>query len=309
MSQVAHKLASLSAPSPEIISGFTADQLVGAFTRFSQASKQLEAHYEILRQETEALKARLRQKDEQIAQQTRLATLGQTAAALAHEIRNPLCAMRLFLSLLREESQENPQAMQLVVHMDRTMKALDHVVENVLHFAKDNRASFAVVNLHAILQELGEMLAQQAGSNLVVKYSLEASPYVRGNEHALRQAFANLLTNAAEATRYAGVVQVDTRDREAGGTEIVITDNGPGFEPQIMEHLFEPFVTGKREGTGLGLAVVKKILDQHAAQISISNCNPPEVGSCVTVILTQSGSAFAAAGTIKAQISRHEEDE
>ncbi|MEI2763970.1 histidine kinase dimerization/phospho-acceptor domain-containing protein [Methanothrix soehngenii] len=151
-------------------------ELMEAFQRFSSASQRLEQKYEVLRRESEELKLRLRQKDEEINRSARLAILGETAAALAHEVRNPIGALRIFLSLLKGDVADRPQAAEMVSHMDRTISSLNHVVENILHFAKDGTAALAPVNLHALLQEQAAVVRSDPRGTLAISFALGRRP-------------------------------------------------------------------------------------------------------------------------------------
>jgi two-component system sensor histidine kinase AtoS len=276
----------LAAPHESIPSS---QELIGAFSRFSEASRQLEGRYLTLKGEVEQLRERLRQKDEEIAKHARLSMLGETAAAIAHEIRNPLCAMKLFLSLLRGEVESQPSSRELIVNMERTMESLNHVVENILHLAKDSRACFAPVNVHALLSEQRALIESRTHGKCRVTESFSASPFVQANEHGLRQVFANVFANAVEATHGKGSIHVSTRDRGDAHLLITIVDDGPGIEPSLLPKIFEPFVTAKREGTGLGLAVVQKILRQHGATICVANVSSPSSGAVVSISLLREG--------------------
>jgi len=264
-------------------------ELMEAFQRFSSASTRLEQKYEALRRESEELKARLKQKDEEISRTARLAMLGETAAALAHEVRNPLGALKLFLSLLRTDVADRPQAAELVSHMNRTISSLNHVVDNILHFAKEGSSTLAPVNLHALIREQGELILSDPRSDLRVSFLLEGDPFILGNEHSLRHVFSNVLLNAAQALKWSGSLQVLCR-AEGDRTVIVkVIDNGPGVPEALLPRLFEPFVTGKNEGTGLGLSVARKMLTQHGASITIANRSAPESGVVVSIVFERSG--------------------
>jgi signal transduction histidine kinase len=271
-------------------------ELAAAFEKFTEVSRTLEAQYQFLRSETESLRARIKQKDEQIARATRLATLGETAAALAHEIRNPLCALKLFLSLLKEEVRASPVAQELVGHMTRTMEALDNVVENVLHFAKDNHPTFAPLNLHAVLGECALWLTQLRPEGLNVLLDCRDDPFILGNEHALRQVFTNLLKNASEAMPQGGTVRVSCGAADENFSRVVIEDEGQGFPEGMLNSPFEPFQTNKRQGTGLGLAVVRKILEHHRAEIGVTNREAPHSGARIEILFNRT-SVINHAGT------------
>ena len=242
-----------------------------AFERFNEASRKLEDRYQLLCQEAEQLRARLRDKDAEIARQARLAMLGETAGAIAHEVRNPLGSIKLFASLLRRDLEGRPKQLELVEGINCALVAIDNVVSNILQFARPQQASLAPVNIHSIIQEQIQTLLAGSNGLLSMSLRLQAPPFVRGNEQALRQVFYNVVLNALQAMRYKGQLTVQTWNDGSGTFCALIRDTGPGIPPEVLARLFEPFVTSKKEGTGLGLAIVKKILAQHQGSIEATN--------------------------------------
>jgi two-component system sensor histidine kinase HydH len=253
-----------------IVKELPAQLLRDAFDRFQDASAKLEMRHHALQQEVEDLRAQLRKKEEEIIRAERLATLGETAAALAHEVRNPLGAIRLFVSLLRADVEEIPSAVKLVDQIETSVTSLNHVVTNVLEFASTKVHPLHPVNVENILKEQILQLQALHRGKARMSFTSAGSPFILGDECGLRQVMYNLLLNALQATGYAGAVDVALSGK-AEEAELTIRDNGPGVPTELMEKIFEPFVTGKREGTGLGLAIVKRILDQHHARIEIRN--------------------------------------
>jgi len=250
--------------------------LADAFKHFSEASAKLEARYEALRKETEDLRAELQQKDSEIKRTEKLATLGETAAAIAHEVRNPLGAIKLFVSLLQEDLVDRPQSKLLVAEIDKSINSLDHVVSNILTFSKSKPLQMGPVNVFSLVREMVQKIesdSQQNRRSISVVCDLHGNPYVTGNEHGLRQVLQNLTQNALQAMRYQGILAIRTTDGTAGAFKLTIEDSGPGINIGNFEKIFEPFYTTRNEGTGLGLAIVKRIVDEHGGQISVRN-NP-----------------------------------
>jgi phosphoglycerate-specific signal transduction histidine kinase len=117
--------------------------LVEVMERFNESSSKLELRHTALMREVEDLREQLRAKDEEIKRSERLAVLGETAAALAHEVRNPLGAMSLFVSMLKGDLGERPQSIELVEEIEKSISSLNQVVSNVLHFAKNNKLNLS----------------------------------------------------------------------------------------------------------------------------------------------------------------------
>lgn len=247
------------------------EALEDAFSRFTEASTKLDERYALLQDEVESLKLELAKKEEEIRQGQRLSTLGEMAASLAHEVRNPLGAIKLFISLLKEDLRQMPAALHLVHQVDRSISNLDRVVSNILVFAKETQLNFAPINLHSLIQEHVSLLkSMPEHSGLTFKLELKANPFMVASESAIRQVLANLLNNAIQATQHFGQITIKTMERD-GQLLLTIQDSGSGINPDLLGRIFEPFVSGRKEGTGLGLAIVKKIVEQHGGSITARN--------------------------------------
>lgn len=269
-----------------------AEILQEAFRRFDEASFKLQQKYEVLLRETEELRSELIVKEQALKRSEKLALLGETAAALAHEVRNPLGSIKLFMSLLRRDLDGNQSALEMVENVDRSVQALDNVVGNILRFSKKEKIEVAAMNLHSIIQEQVSYCRLSAGETLTFDLDLRANPFMQGNEQSLRQVFCNLMINAAQAMKNKGLIRVCTRDTESG-LEISIQDNGPGIDSAIRERIFDPFVTNKNEGTGLGLAVVSQIVALHGGTITAGDePSPPQSGAKFTIYLPRTGQQF-----------------
>ncbi len=241
------------------------EELFAAFKAFNAASKKLQQKYDLLSAETQSLRKQLAQKEEEIKRTAGLAMLGETAAGIAHEIRNPLGAIKLFLSLLKDDLKSQPAQLELVEQIGKSAEALDNVVSNILHFAKNAKPTFAPVNLTMLLKEQVAELESVKGKK--IKTAIEDGLIVNGQESSLKQVVNNLLLNALQASDEV-MLGADTTQ---GHIQLFVADNGTGIASDLIERVFEPFVSTKNEGTGLGLAIVKRILDQHGATISVQN--------------------------------------
>lgn len=255
--------------------------LEAAFARFNETGERLEAQYQALLQETEDLRSQLREKEKEIQRAEKLATLGETAAAIAHEVRNPLGAIKLFLSLLRRDVESVPSAVSLVDQIDTSIGSIDHVVENILQFSRDKNLSFGPINAHAVILEVIEILRPRGGQSGIIECHLDGNPFIVANEVALRQITHNLVLNGLQATRFSGFITVAFTDGENDTVNLVVSDNGPGIPEAICSTIFDPFVTTKNEGTGLGLAIVHQLVTQHGGTVRVQN----DAGAQFTVVL------------------------
>jgi signal transduction histidine kinase len=260
--------ASKHKPSPEnAMSG-----LVEVIERFNESSSKLELRHTALMKEVEDLREQLRVKDEEMKRSERLAMLGETAAALAHEVRNPLGAISLFVSMLRNDLQDRPQSLTFVDEIEKSISSLDQVVSNVLHFAKNNKLHLSPINLHSLVQEVHHHFAGLYSPNAQISVCVAGSPFIVADGQALRQCLYNLITNALQVTGFAGSIAISVTENEALDTvTMVVSDNGPGIPEAILPRMFEPFASGRREGTGLGLSIVKRIVVAHGGEISARN--------------------------------------
>lgn len=253
-----------------------------AFDRFNEASQRLEERYQALLAETQSLREQLREKDLAIKRAEKLALLGETAAALAHEVRNPLGAIKLFTSLLARDLQHMPESAKLVEQIDKSVSSLDSVVGNILQFSREQKLQLAPLNIHALLMEQKEHFQRGVAEKANFEMDLKAAPFMMGCEHSLRRALYNLILNALQATRYSGTIRIASHDGPNGEVVLEISDDGCGIPQELLGRLFDPFVTSRNEGTGLGLAVVRQTIEQHAGTIQVANKTK---GACFSITL------------------------
>jgi len=211
-----------------------------------------------LRDTLEEMRRALRARDEE--RETLL-------AGIAHEVRNPLGAIDLFAGLLAEELVARPQAAH-VARIRAELAALTKVVEEFLDFARARPPVREAVPLAALAAELAEVAGPLAAERRVtVRATGEGE--ARADREQLRRAAVNLVRNAVEASPPGADVEVEARD--AGGEAIIeVRDRGPGLTDAARASLFRPFFTTKERGTGLGLALAKKVADAHAGQLDLA---------------------------------------
>jgi signal transduction histidine kinase len=250
----------------------TATGLAQMLERFNESSEKLELRHTALMEEVEELKAQLQRKEEEIKRSERLAMLGETAAALAHEVRNPLGAITLFLSMLKSDVEDKPQALELVDEIEKSVSSLDHVVSNVLHFAKSSKLQRGPVNIHSLVREVHHHFSSLYSPAATIELGVRGNPFIVADDQALRQCLYNLITNALQVTAHRGTITIEAQDHpSAEGIMIVVKDDGPGIPKDIRPRIFEPFTSGRSGGTGLGLSIVKRIIEAHGGAISVRN--------------------------------------
>jgi signal transduction histidine kinase len=240
---------------------------------------------ETVQQRTAALRAEiaerqrveeLRQEAErQLARREKLAVLGTLAAGIAHEIRNPLTALKARLYTLDKRIASLPDARHDTEVISAEISRLERLVQGVLNFARPEEPAFKLMAAAALLHEIEEVMAPglaERGVRLIV----ESSPGVklRGDPAHLKQVLVNLIRNAAEAMDGAGSItlgaragQAGTGGSENGGVILHVTDTGPGIRPEVERRLFDPFFSTKDTGTGLGLAIAARIVEKHGGRL------------------------------------------
>jgi PAS domain S-box-containing protein len=210
--------------------------------------------------------------EEQLRLKDTLARLGELTAGLAHEFRNGLATIHGYARLVDLDALPPGQRQRMEAIRHETA-ALDEVVTNFLAFAKPTELSLASVNLAAVIARVADDVREEAAARGGRVSVSGAYPTIEGDEVLLRQAFSNLARNALEACAGAAAAP-DIRftghvDRAAGVVRVEVADNGPGIPADQRERIFRPFVTTKRDGTGLGLALVQKIVITHNGRVQV----------------------------------------
>jgi len=218
-------------------------------------------------------------------QAEKLAAVGTMTAGVSHEIRNPLNAASLQLSVLERRigklaREVQPALLEPLTLVKDEIRRLDHILEDFLQFARPREFVPRRVELTPVLHKVLDLLggeAERRGVRLV--RDLSATPAVAGDEERLRQVLVNLGLNALEAVRDGGRVRVSSRldgpdpDRpeEPPFVTVDVEDDGPGVPPDARDRIFEPFFTTKAKGSGLGLSIVHAIVAQHGGTLRVDD--------------------------------------
>ncbi|MCA9287377.1 MAG: hypothetical protein KDA05_02265 [Phycisphaerales bacterium] len=260
----------------------TASDLAEILSRFNVASEALQRTHETLQGEVSRLQEELREANEELERSRRLAALGQMAAGIAHEVRNPLASIALDARLLERESAGKADAARAACRIGESVRGLNHVVTDVLCFAREMSPRLERVDVG----ELFECVEQECGPlACAAGVSIEKSSGVDGrlwcDADLARRAIVNLVRNAVEAMGEAPggmldrmVVRLEHGTEGRGGRRVGvvrIVDSGPGIGQRVIERMFNPFFTTRAAGTGLGLAIVHRIMDAHAGRVEAWN--------------------------------------
>jgi signal transduction histidine kinase len=235
----------------------------------------------------------LKKLEEQSARRSRFTVMGEMAANIAHEIRNPLGSIELFASLVKKGLPEDGDALGHLNHISSAVTSMNHIISNVLEYSKPRAVTLKEMDLHALLRELEGFFSVHCRQNGVELALALAAPDagVRADRELLKQVFHNLLLNAVQAmpeggrltlsTRVLAVSNVEMLSRLGrapgpdGGVlnalEVTVRDNGAGMMPDVRARIFDPFFTTKARGTGLGLAITHTIVEAHQATISVDS--------------------------------------
>lgn len=253
--------------------------LVTIIQAYNDVTERLKRSHESLAREVCRLSDELREKNKELERRERLAALGEMAAGVAHEIRNPLGGIGLYASLLERDLADRPREQDLVRKMNAGLKNLESIVSDILAFACDTEAEREPVSLQRVLDSVLVQTAPQAdalGVTVTVdppSTSLSLNVDANQVERALINLVLNAIDAAASGSHLSGsFVRIGTQDREhAQDSEfcrIVVEDNGPGIAPQLLNRVFDPFFTTKHSGTGLGLAIVHRIAESNGGSVS-----------------------------------------
>jgi signal transduction histidine kinase len=227
------------------------------------------------------------QREERERLRDRLASLGEMAAGIAHELKNPLAGIEVMAGLLRRQVPDSPDAQSLLADILSEAKLANSIVVEMLEFVRPVRLQVEQTDLASVLhQSLTNAESKVPRSGVDVRIDLaEKLPLIDGDANQLCQVFTNLLTNALEAVNGRGRIDVRVRpevlEQDPGfaaepdePTQVIVidvSDDGPGVPAELSDRIFNPFFTTKTTGSGLGLPIVRKIIDAHDGRIDLSS--------------------------------------
>ncbi len=225
---------------------------------------------------------------EQMKRADRLASIGEMAAGIAHEIKNPLAGIAGDIQLIKKDMLVGDQKNAVLIEVLSQVERMDKAVRNLLSFARPPEPKMTLVDINELIGKLLDFLAPQFAKNAIVAERRLAAglPWLTLDPDLLQQALINIALNAIQAMPEGGKFIVETKatvssDDKPGTVEIVFSDTGKGIAPENLGRIFGPFFTTRQQGTGLGLAITQRIIEQHNGEISVSN--GPEKGAVFTI--------------------------
>ncbi|EFD5000881.1 two-component system sensor histidine kinase AtoS [Escherichia coli] len=219
-----------------------------------------------------------------MAQAERLATLGELMAGVAHEVRNPLTAIRGYVQILRQQTTDQIHQEYLSVVL-KEIDSINKVIQQLLDFSRPRHSQWQQVSLNALVEEtlvLVQTAGVQARVDFISELDNELSP-ISADRELLKQVLLNILINAVQAISARGKIRIRTWQYSDSQQAISIEDNGCGIDLSLQKKIFDPFFTTKASGTGLGLALSQRIINAHQGDIRVTSL--PGYGATFTLIL------------------------
>lgn len=252
----------------------TSDPDLGALLQaYSDVTERLKASHDVLTREVYRLRGQLKEKDRELQRRERLAALGQMAAGVAHEIRNPLGGIGLFASVLERDLCELPKQKEIARKIGDGVATVESIVRDILAFAGGAEPKFEHVSFREVVERVGVLVAakaESAGVAVVIDAGAD-DVWLRCDPRLIDRALSNIVFNAIEAAGAGGHVWVRQAPVTLGDefVAVVVEDDGCGIDPVHAQRVFNPFYTTKDSGTGLGLAIVHGIVEAHGGHVRV----------------------------------------
>jgi signal transduction histidine kinase len=233
----------------------------------------LEESYTKLKQQSEMLS----EVEEQLRHSERLSVMGELAASLAHEVRNPLGSIRGAVEILEEECPHGDKSYRFLQILIKEVERLNYVIESFLGLARQKTSEITRVSIQEAVDSIVQIISAKARKeNIAIECQLPAQTvYITADGNKFRQVLLNLLLNAMAACISGGRIKIQSQmknhDIELPCLELSIADNGTGIPENELDKIFKPFYTSKKDGTGLGLPISKRISEEYNWQLNIDS--------------------------------------
>jgi signal transduction histidine kinase len=245
----------------------------------------LHAQMEDLIHEIERVVEELQQREREVLRADQLRAVGQLAAGVAHELRNPLTSIKMLIQANREEAAARRLPEDDLQIIEREIRRMERSLQNFLDFARQPRPQRRPLDLAQPLERTRALIAGRARKQNVEVRVLqpEAPALIEADADQVQQLLVNLTLNALDVMPRGGTLEIEVRPPEHGQVELRVSDTGPGIAPDMLPRLFRPFVSSKETGLGLGLVISQRIAESHGG--SLRALNRPEGGACFIVRL------------------------
>lgn len=241
------------------------------FREYLAVTERLSATHVTLQREIARLRSELEAKDRELERRKRLATLGELAAGVAHEVRNPLGAIQLYSGLLRKQCGGSSGAATLIDKIEAGIRAIDGVVQDTLALSPRGHR-LAVQAIGPIVAAAAEACRAELAKRNIELHArgLDAEDPMYADAGALQRVLINLISNASDASAPGSAIELGI-ERGESGIVIRVLDRGHGIPDDVLEKLFDPFFSTKATGTGLGLAIAHRAVEAHGGHLSAMN--------------------------------------
>ena len=239
-------------------------------------------------QQVEQVVEKLQQREREVLRAERLAAVGQLAAGVGHEIRNPLTSIKLLIQTSRRDPQSGGLSDEDLDLIEQEIQRLERAVQGFLDYARPPKLQRTACDLSALVQKTLNLVRGRAERQHVnLQFEEPAAPVILEADAAqLQQVLVNLTLNALDAMPHGGKLGIAIEANDSQRIELRVADTGPGIPSEIFPRIFEPFVTAKETGLGLGLVVSKRIVEEHGGTIKASNRE--QAGAEFTLLLPRS---------------------
>lgn len=252
----------------------------------------------------------LKKLKEEAERKNRLTAMGEIAANVAHEIRNPLGSIELFVSLLKRGTKNDPEKLDLMHHISSGVRSMNHIISNLLQYAKPRPIIREKLDLQELMEnfiEFSEHMARQQNIEIIAGMNAQ-DRYINGDSELIKQVLLNLFVNAMQASPEGGKIYFETQNilesdpdnlkrfpaylvsdnQPLSLISCIIKDTGKGMTEEEMRQAFDPFFTTKERGTGLGMSIVQNIIASHNGAITVDSA--PNEGATITLFFPVSRS-------------------
>lgn len=250
-------------------------ELAGIIDAYNRVTEKLKHSHETLTREVRRLRTQLREKDRELERRERLAALGEMAAGVAHEVRNPLGGILLYAQMLEKDLNGQTGPRRMAEQIASAARKLDVIVADILAFAGRCEPQCRPLRLRLLIEEVVELLRPRwATASCTIETCCDLrDDRIEADATQLQRALLNLIANAIEAAGSSGrvAIHVGSDGDPLRPICIRVSDNGPGVPPEMRDRIFNPFFTTKDSGTGLGLAIVHRIVELHDGRIALAD--------------------------------------